>query len=60
MPQVRVPRLLSMALPSEGIVCAFLSWSALAVKLDHLLGKPGGGPFVRGTIRASASTRLTL
>jgi hypothetical protein len=60
MPRVRVSQLLSMAPPWEGIVCAYLSWSALTVKLDRLPRKPGGGPFVRGTIGTSTSTCMTL
>jgi hypothetical protein len=50
----------SMVPPREGIVCAYLSWSALTVKLDCLPGKPRGEPFMRGTIGAFAGTRLTL
>jgi hypothetical protein len=59
MPRVGVSCLLSMVPPREAIVCAYLSWYALTVKLDRLHGKPGGGPFVSGTIRASVGTRMT-
>jgi hypothetical protein len=41
MHQAVVPRLSSMAPLGEGIVCAYLSWSTLAVKLDRLPRKPG-------------------
>jgi hypothetical protein len=60
MPRVELHQLSSMAPPRERIVCAYLSWSALTIKLDRLPRKPGGGPFGCGTIGASASTRLTL
>jgi hypothetical protein len=60
MPQVGVPRLSSMTRPREGIVCAYLSWSALVIKLSHLPGKPGGGPYMHGTVNVSVGTQLTL
>jgi hypothetical protein len=47
-----------MTSPREGIICAYPSWSALVVKLNHLPGKPGGGIFARGIIRVSFGTQL--
>jgi hypothetical protein len=49
-----------MAPPRARIACAYLSWSPLIVKLSRLPGKPGDGPFVRGTVRVFVGTRLTL
>jgi hypothetical protein len=60
MPQVEVPQLPSMAPSREGIVCAYLSWSALTIKLDCLPRQLRDQPFVHETVGASAGTRLTL
>jgi hypothetical protein len=41
MPRVGAPQLLGRALMTPVTVCAYLSWSALIVELDHLPGKLG-------------------
>jgi hypothetical protein len=40
-----------MAPPRAGTAWAYLSWSALIVKLSRLPEKSGDEPFVRGTVR---------
>jgi hypothetical protein len=56
MPQVGLPRLPYKALPNAGTTCAYLSLSALVIRLSHLPGKPMGEPFVRGTTGVSVGT----
>jgi hypothetical protein len=53
MPQVRVLRLPSRVPPRAGTTWAYLSWFVSAVELNHLPGKSGGEPCVRGTIGGS-------
>jgi hypothetical protein len=60
MPWVRLPRLPSKALPRAGIACAYLSLSALIIRLSHLPGKPRGEPFMHGTVGVSVGTWPTL
>jgi hypothetical protein len=60
MPQVVVPRLPSMTPPRAGTAYAYLSWSVLIKKLNHLHGKPGDESCVHGTIDVPVSIQLTF
>jgi hypothetical protein len=64
MPRIKVPQLSSTPppppAPRVGTTCAYLSWSALVIKLSRLPGKPGGGPFTRDIVGVSVATQVTL
>jgi hypothetical protein len=59
-PRVGVPRLPSMVPPRAVTAYAYLSWSVLTIKLDHLPRKLRDEPFMRGTIGVPVGIQLTL
>jgi hypothetical protein len=46
--------------PRVGTAYAYLSWSELVAKLNHLHGKPKDEPCVRVTIGVPVGIQLTL
>jgi hypothetical protein len=58
MPRVGLSLPPSMAPPRAGSICAYLSLSALSVRLSHLHGRPEGEPSEHGIIKVSASTQF--